>query len=128
VPNSPFSTFNFSANSSSLPQVNSPWDLPTNAQRFSATQSPVSLNHPGGYPSGSVPSPLGSRYANDYATAAMGDGQASQAYASGWSGAGARHDRTGSNQVDIWGQPVRQAAAVDGRADGKTVMQGMPKR
>jgi hypothetical protein len=124
VPNSPFSTFNFSANSSSLPQVNSPWGLPTTAQRFPPTQSPVSPNHPGGYPSGSVPSPLGSRYASDYATA-MADGH-SQAYANGWSGA--RHARTGSSQLNIWGNAVVRQAAADGRADGKTVMQGMPKR
>ncbi|KAK4106099.1 hypothetical protein N658DRAFT_415652 [Parathielavia hyrcaniae] len=39
VPNSPFSTLNFSTNTSSLPQVNNPWGLPTTAQRPTAAHA-----------------------------------------------------------------------------------------
>ncbi|KAK4155907.1 hypothetical protein C8A00DRAFT_13108 [Chaetomidium leptoderma] len=132
APNSPFSTLNF-ANTSSLPQVNSPWGLSTTAQRLSATQSPSSPNsHPGAFPRVSMPSPSGSRYTSDYATAMANGGQA--AFASGWPDA--RQPRTGVNQpygLDIWGNPIRQPAAAVGsgeQADEKSSVaaQGMPKR
>jgi len=132
-PNSPFSTLNFSGNTSSLPQVNSPWGLPTNAQRFSATQSPSSPTHLGAYPGGSIPSPS---YAGDYA-AAMADAQASQAFLGGGGWPDARQPRNGLGQqsqpqphgLDVWGNLNKQPAAAAGqKADGKSVMQGMPKR
>ena len=132
-PNSPFSTLNFSGNTSSLPQVNSHWGLPTNAQRFSATQSPSSPTHLGAYPGGSIPSPS---YAGDYA-AAMADAQASQAFLGGGGWPDARQPRNGLGQqsqpqphgLDVWGNLNKQPAAAAGqKADGKSVMQGMPKR
>jgi hypothetical protein len=134
VPNSPFSTLNFSAAASSLPQVNSPWGLSTTAQRFSATQSPSSPSFPGAmYPGVSAPSPSTSKYVSDYATA-VADQQASPGFAGAWPDA--RQPRTGSGSglgpgqqrrgLDIWGNPVRQPT-VGEQADGK-LMQGMPKR
>ena len=131
VPNSPFSTLNFSSITSSLPRVNSPWGLQTAAQRFSATQSPSSPNPLGAYPGGSLPSPADNRYANDYA-AAMADAQASQAFTGGgvWSDARQPRNGFGAQQppgLDIWGNLNRQPAAVE-KADAKSVAQGMPKR
>ncbi|KAK4123203.1 hypothetical protein N657DRAFT_634392 [Parathielavia appendiculata] len=127
VPNSPFSTLNFSANTSSLPQVNNPWGLPTTAQRLCAAQSPADANQlGGGYPSGSVPSRPGSRYASDYATA-MANGKNSRDNASAWSDA--HHTGTGSSQPDIWGPPISQPGGVDDKTFGKAmVQQSMPKR
>lgn len=136
VPTSPFSSLNFSANTSSLPQVNSPWGMPTTtAQRFSATQSPASPSQLGGFPrGGSIPSPSDNRYTSDYATAmAAGGVHASQAFAAAanaWSDA--RQPRNGfGNQLqqqqaigaDIWGSSIGQGENADGK-----VVQGMPKR
>ncbi len=140
VPSSPFSTLNFSANTSSLPQVNSPWGMPatTTAQRFSATQSPASPTQLGGFPrggGGSIPSPSENRYTSDYATAmATGGVNASQGFAaaaSAWSDA--RQPRNGfgsqlqhqqqSMAAEIWGSVVGQ-----GGDEGGKVVQGMPKR
>jgi protein SMG7 len=134
VSNTPFSTLNFSANTSSVPPVNSPWGLPAAANRFSATQSPSSPHHPGtAYASGAIPSPTGGgRYATEYATGMAGGGQPSHAFANAWPDT--RQPRTGPTQpplgLDIWGDPIRQQpAAVGETADGKSaVQQGMPKR
>jgi hypothetical protein len=134
VSNTPFSTLNFSANTSSIPPVNSPWGLPAAANRFSATQSPSSPHHPGtAYASGAIPSPTGGgRYATEYATGMAGGGQPSHAFANAWPDT--RQPRTGPTQpplgLDIWGDPIRQQpAAVGETADGKSaVQQGMPKR
>ncbi len=131
VPNSPFSTFNFSSTTSSLPRVNSPWGLQTAAQRFSATQSPSSPNPLGAYPGGSLPSPTDNRYTNDYA-AAVADAQASQAFGGGGVWSDARQPRNGFSAqpppgLDIWGNLNRPPAAGE-KTDAKSVAQGMPKR
>jgi hypothetical protein len=139
VPTSPFSTMNFSGNTSSLPQINSPWGLQTAAQRFSATQSPTSPSRLAAYPGVSMPSPSDNRYAGDYATAmaAAADAQASPAFAGGvWSDA--RQPRNGfaaaaaAHQqqplgLDVWGN-LNRLPAVGEKADAKSVAQGMPKR
>ncbi|AEO68944.1 uncharacterized protein THITE_2118812 [Thermothielavioides terrestris NRRL 8126] len=128
APDAPFSTFDFSANSSSLPQVNSPWGLPTTAQRFSATQSPGASHQLGNYAGAADQSPSVDRYAAAYA-ATSGAEQAAQGLSSVWPNAsqprtGATQPFTGSN---IWANPVRKPA-VGETADGKPVVQGMPKR
>ncbi|KAK4239979.1 hypothetical protein C8A03DRAFT_42441 [Achaetomium macrosporum] len=107
VPNSSFSNLDFSANTSSLPQVNSPWGLPTAVQRFSAAQQSPSpsasfVHHVGV----SAPSSSGSRFPSAYAAAMAGE-QTSQALNSAW--LDARQPRSG-------------------KADGTPVMQGMPQR
>ncbi|KAH6850092.1 hypothetical protein B0I37DRAFT_104819 [Chaetomium sp. MPI-CAGE-AT-0009] len=132
--NSPFSTFNFSANASSLPQVYSPWGVPAAVNRFPTAQSPSSPRQPSAsYTGGAIPSPSGGRYATDY-TSAMAGGHISQG-AFGSACPDVRQPRNGSaaqqplGQVDIWGDPIRQQPTVGEKAGGKSVMQqGMPKR
>jgi hypothetical protein len=132
--NSPFSTFNFSSNASSLPQVYSPWGVPTAVNRFPTAQSPSSPSRAGAtYTGGAIPSPSGSRYAADYASGMAGGHISQNSFAGAWPDA--RQPRNGSvaqqphGQVDIWGDPVRQQPTVGEKTNGKSVMQqGMPKR
>ncbi|KAK3295563.1 uncharacterized protein B0H64DRAFT_148917 [Chaetomium fimeti] len=131
---SPFSTLNFSANTSSLPQVYSPWGVPAAANRFPAAQSPSSPSQPSAaYTGGAIPSPSSSRYASDYTSSMAGGHVSHNAFASAWPDA--RQPRNGSTaqqplgQLDIWGDPVLQQPTVGEKAGGKSVMQqGMPKR
>jgi hypothetical protein len=129
LPNSSFSSLEFSANTSSLPQVNSPWGLPTAAQRFSAAQQSSSPSASlGVHPGVSASSSSGSRFPSAYA-AAMAGAPASQAQITPWPDV--RQPRSGVNPSlageDIWANPIRNLA-VGQTADGKPVMQGMPKR
>ncbi|EAQ91362.1 hypothetical protein CHGG_03297 [Chaetomium globosum CBS 148.51] len=132
--NSSFSTFNFSSNASSLPQVYSPWGIPAAVNRFPAAQSPSSPSRASAaYTGGAIPSPSGSRYATDYASA-MASGHIQQnSFAGAWPDA--RQPRNGSvaqqplGQVDIWSDLIRQQPTVGEKANRKSVMQqGMPKR
>ncbi|KAL2137374.1 hypothetical protein VTI74DRAFT_3314 [Chaetomium olivicolor] len=136
IPTSPFSTFEFTE-TSSLPQVNSPWGIPAvTAQRFaSGTQSPTSPGHVranAGYPGGPIPPPSTTGYAAacsyGAATAAAAEERISQAARNAWSDV--RQPRSGASQNqpaagggDRWGNRARK---VDGA--GKGVAQGFPKR
>ncbi|KAL1838011.1 hypothetical protein VTJ49DRAFT_3134 [Mycothermus thermophilus] len=86
VPHSPFSTFTFSANSSSLPAVNSPWGVAmnNNANPFSAAaQSPLLQSNQLGTNS---PPPAVATYASSGYTATLTRQQATPVFASPWNG------------------------------------------
>ncbi|KAL2270391.1 hypothetical protein VTJ83DRAFT_2575 [Remersonia thermophila] len=86
VPHSPFSTFNFAANSSSLSTANSPWGVPANngAVPFSAAaQSPLlQTTHLGT----TSPPPAVATYASSGYAAALTRQQAAPVFTSSWNG------------------------------------------